>query len=46
MAKGKFVTHKQAIYINNKTGRFCSEKYAKAHPKTTTKKNVTIKHKL
>ena len=46
MAKGKFVTHKQAIYLSTKTGRFVSEKYAKAHPKTTIKKNVTIKHKL
>ena len=46
MAKEKFVTHKQAIYISTKTGRFVSAKYAKAHPKTTVKKNVTIKHKI
>jgi len=44
MAKAKFVTHKQAVYLSTKTGRFVSAKYAKAHPKTTIKRNVTIKH--
>jgi len=46
MAKGKFVTHKQAIYLNKKTGRFASAKYAKAHPGSVIKKFVTIKHKI
>lgn len=46
MAKGKFVTHKQAVYLSTKTGRFVSAKFAKAHPKTTIKKNVVIKHAL
>ena len=45
-AKAKFITHRQAIYVNSNTGRFCSAKYAKAHPKTTKKKFVTIKHKV
>ena len=46
MAKEKFVTHKQAVYLNKKTGRFASAKYAKAHPGSVTKKFVTIKHKV
>ncbi len=45
MAKGKFTTHRQAIYISKVTGRFVSAKYAKSHAKTTTKKFVTIKKK-
>ena len=43
MAKGKFTTHKQAIYINKETGHFTSAKYAKQYPKKVTKKIVTIK---
>jgi hypothetical protein len=46
MAKAKFVTHRQAVYLNKKTGRFASAKYAKQHPTAVTKKFVTIKHAL
>lgn len=46
MAKAKFITHKQAIYLNKETGRFASAKYAKTYPKKVTKKYVTIKHKV
>ena len=45
MAKSKFTTHKQTVLKSSKTGRFVSAKYAKAHPKTTEKASVTIKHK-
>lgn len=46
MAKGKFTTHKQTVYLSKVTGRFVSAKYAKAHPKTTKRASVTIKHKV
>ena len=42
MAKKKTTTHTQAVNISKVTGRFVSAKYAKANPKKTTRRKITI----
>ena len=43
MAKSKSATRKQVIDRSTTTGRFVSSKFAKTHPKTTTKGTLQIR---